>query len=226
MRGTGMKVVIFGASGMVGMGTLLECLDDSRISSVLVIGRSSCGVQHAKLTEILQADFFDFVPIQARFADCDACFFCLGVSAAGMREDVYHHLTYDLTLGAARAILASGARLTFCYVSGEGTDSTERGGVMWARVKGKTENALLGLPFKASYMLRPGFIQPMRGVHSKTTLYHVLITLFRPLFPLLRRLFPQQTTTSVNMGRAMIHLAVEGDSNRVLRSADINRLAR
>jgi uncharacterized protein YbjT (DUF2867 family) len=226
MRGTSMKVVIFGASGMVGMGTLLECLDDSRISSVLVVGRSSCGVQHPKLTEILHADFFDFAAIQGRFADCDACFFCLGVSAAGMREEDYHHLTYDLTLAAARAVVGSGARPTFCYVSGEGTDSTERGRVMWARVKGKTENALLHLPFKASYMLRPGFIQPMRGVRSKTALYHVLITLFRPLFPLLRRLFPQQTTTSVNMGRAMIHLAVAGDASTILRSADINRLAR
>ena len=200
-----MKAIIFGASGMVGMGALLECLDDNRIDSVLVIGRSPCGVAHPKLTEIFLKDFYNYASIQNHFADCDACFFCLGTSAAGKTESEYHHQTYDLTIAAARSLFAANPNMTFCYVSGEGTDSTEKGRMMWARVKGKTENALLNMGFKAAYMLRPGFIEPMRGVRSKTRLYQILITLFRPLFPLIR-LFPH--TTSVNMGRALIRLAV------------------
>ena len=221
-----MRVVIFGASGMVGKGTLLECLDDPRVGSVLVVGRSSCGVQHAKLTELRHTDFFNLASLEPHFATCDACFFCLGVSAAGMREPEYRHLTYGLTLEAARVMSSADPRMTFCYVSGEGTDSTEHGRVMWARVKGATENALLRMPFKAAYMLRPGFIQPLRGVRSKTKLYHLLITVFRPLFPLVRLLLPAYTTTSVNVGRAMICLADAGYPQHILRSADINRIAR
>lgn len=220
-----MRVVIFGASGMLGMGALLECLDDSRVHSVLVVGRTSCGLRDPRLREVLHADFFDFKSLQPLFTDCDACFFCLGVSSAGMSESAYHRLTYDLTLAAAQAMVAANPRMTFCYISGEGTDSTERGRAMWARVKGKTENALQRLPFKASFMLRPGFVQPLRGVRSRTRLYQSLYTVFSPLLPLVRRFFPQYTTTSVNLGRALIRLAAEGDAQQVLRSADINRLA-
>jgi uncharacterized protein YbjT (DUF2867 family) len=219
------KVVIFGASGMVGSGVLLECLDDARVSDVLVIGRSATGITHPKLEEVLHRDFFDYGAIQARLSGWDACFFCLGVSSNGMKEDDYRRLTFDLTMAAARALLAGSPMLTFCFVSGAGTDSTEKGRVMWARVKGKTENALLAMPFKAAYMARPGFIQPLRGVRSKTPLYQFFIVLARPLFPLLRRLFPRQVTTTVEIGRAMIEVVAKGYAKRILDPEDINRLA-
>lgn len=220
-----MRVVLFGATGMVGAGTLLECLDDARVDAVLAVVRRPTGLAHPKLTEAVPADFFDYGGLRARFAECDACFFCLGVSSAGMDEAAYHRLTYDLTLAAARALVAANPRMTFCYVSGQGTDGTERGRSMWARVKGKTENALLALPFKAAYMLRPGFIQPLRGVRSRTKLYQAFYSALGFLLPILRRLAPDQITTTVNVGRALIRLAAEGDGKRILLAADINRLA-
>jgi len=219
------RVVIFGATGMVGAGALLECLDDPRVDAVLAVVRRPTGRTHPKLTEAVQADFFDYDGLRARFAECDACFFCLGVSSAGMDEAAYRHLTYDLTLAAARALVEANPRMTFCYVSGQGTDSTERGRAMWARVKGKTENALLALPFKAAYMLRPGFIQPLKGVRSRTPLYQAFYSALGFLLPVLRRLAPDQITTTVNVGRALIRLAAEGDGKRILLAADINRLA-
>ena len=220
-----MRVVIFGATGMVGAGALLECLDDPRVDAVLAVVRRPTGLTHPKLTEAVHTDFFDYDRLRARFAECDACFFCLGVSSAGMDEAAYRHLTYDLTLAAARALVEANPRMTFCYVSGQGTDSTERGRAMWARVKGKTENALLTLPFKAAYMLRPGFIQPLRGVRSRTPLYQAFYSALGFLLPVLRRLVPDQITTTVNVGRALIRLAAEGDGKRILLAADINRLA-
>ena len=220
-----MRVVIFGATGMVGAGALLECLDDPRVDAVLAVVRRPTGLTHPKLTEAVHADFFDYDRLRARFAECDACFFCLGVSSAGMDEAAYRHLTYDLTLAAARALVEANPRMTFCYVSGQGTDSTERGRAMWARVKGKTENALLALPFKGAYMLRPGFIQPLRGVRSRTPLYQAFYSALGFLLPVLRRLAPDQITTTVNVGRALIRLAAEGDGKRILLAADINRLA-
>lgn len=220
-----MNVVLFGATGMVGGGVLQECLVDPRVSSVLVVGRSSCGQTHPKLHEVLHADFFDYAAIQPRFADRDACFFCLGVSAAGKDEVTYRHLTYDLTLAAARAMAAANGRMTFCYVSGAGTDSTERGRMMWARVKGATENALLRLPFRAAFMLRPGFIQPLKGVKSRTPAYRAAYAVFAPLFPLLRRLAPRYVTTTAAVGRAMIALAIHGYAKPILEPEDINRLA-
>jgi uncharacterized protein YbjT (DUF2867 family) len=220
-----MKVVIFGATGMVGGGALLECLDDPRVEAVLAVVRSPSGRRHSKLEEVTHGDFFDFEPLRSRFADCDACFFCLGVSAAGMREDAYHHLTYDLTLAAARVLAAANPRMTFCYVSGQGTDATERGRIMWARVKGKTENALLRLPFRAAFMFRPGFIQPQRGVRSKTPAYNAFYAVFGPLFPILRRLFPRSATTTVALGRALIEVAARGYARPVLETRDINALA-
>jgi len=219
-----MNVMIFGATGMVGMGALLECLDDSRVQSVLVVGRSSCGVQHAKLTEVLHQDFFNYGALADRFRDRDACFFCLGVSSAGMDEPKYHRLTYDLTLAGAQAMATANKRMTFCYVSGQGTDSSERGRSMWARVKGQTENALLRLPFKAAYMFRPGLIQSMRGVRSKTKLYNAMYAVFGPLVPLLRRLFPNHVTTTVIVGRALINVAANGYSKPHLETRDINAL--
>jgi uncharacterized protein YbjT (DUF2867 family) len=220
-----MRVVLFGATGMVGASALIECLGDPRVESVLVVGRRSSGVSLPKVTEIVHSDFLDFGPIQARFADCDACFFCLGVSAGGMSEEAYHRVTYELTLAAARSMLAANAKLTFCYVSGAGTDSTERGRAMWARVKGKTENALLALPFKAAFMLRPAYIQPLRGVQSKTPQYRTLYAVLAPLYPLLRRLAPRHVTTSVDLGRALIRLAAEGYPRPIVHTEDINRLA-
>jgi nucleoside-diphosphate-sugar epimerase len=169
-----MNVIIFGATGMVGKGALLECLDDGRVENVLVVTRHPIAVSHPKLHDVVHHDFFDFLDIQPQFVNFDACFFCLGVSSIGMSEIEYHRLTYDLTLAAATAIASvTSRRLTFCYVSGEGTDSTERGRVAWARI-GKTENALLRLPFKAAFMFRPGYIQPLKGIRSKTRWYQAL----------------------------------------------------
>ncbi len=219
-----MKVVLFGATGMVGAGVLQECLADPRVEAVLVIGRSSCGIADPKLQEILQADFFDLTAIVPRLAGIDACFFCLGVSSAGMAEAEYRRLTYDLTLAAAKAMLAGAGRPVFCYVSGAGTDSTEHGRMMWARVKGATENALLKLPFRAAFMFRPGYIQPLRGIRSKTRLYQAVYDVVGPLYPLLRRIAPRFVTTTTALGRAMIEVAVNGASGPILESDDINRL--
>jgi len=210
---------------MVGAGALIECLDVPRVRSVLAIGRSPTGRSHPKLREALHSDFFEYDTLRADFASCDACFFCLGVSAVGMAEAAYSRLTYDLTLAAARAMVASNPNLTFCYVSGVGTDSTERGRTMWARVKGRTENALVALPFKAAYMFRPGFIQPMKGVRSKTGWYQAMYTLTAPFFPVLQRLFPRASTTTANLGRALIEVAVKGYPKPILYSPEINALA-
>jgi uncharacterized protein YbjT (DUF2867 family) len=221
-----MNVVIFGATGMVGKGVLLECLDDLRVDRVLVVSRRPVEVMHRKLHEIIHQDFFDFTSLGSQFADLDACFFCLGVSSVGMSESDYRHLTYDLTLAAARTLArTAGPRLTFCYVSGEGTDSTERGRPAWARVKGKTENALLALPFKAAYMFRPGYIQPMKGIRSKTRWYQAMYDAIGFLYPVLRRLIPRYVTTTVNLGRAMVQVAATGYPKQILYSPDINRLA-
>jgi uncharacterized protein YbjT (DUF2867 family) len=220
-----MKVIIFGATGMVGSGVLHECLKEPLVDAILVIGRRPSGVTHPKIHEILHEDFFGYGAIQAEFAGYDACFFCLGVTSVGKNEDEYRHLTYDLTLAAASSISAVNGSLTFCYVSGTGTDGTERGCIMWARVKGRTENALLRMPFKAAYMFRPGYIQPLEGVRSKTAWYQALYAGARVLYPVLRRLFPRYVTTTVNVGRAMIHVARSGYSKRVLESDDINRAA-
>src|SRR5258706_10859122 len=220
-----MKVVIFGATGMVGKGVLLECLDDAGVEHVLPVSRHATDVSHPKIREIVHADFTEFRSIQTTFAALDACFYCLGVTVVGLDESQYCHLTYDLTVAAATALAsATAGRLTFCYVSGEGTDSTERGRTMWAGVKGKPENALLQ-PFKAAFMFRPGYIQPLRGIRSKTRWYQALYDVIGPLYPILRRLLPQYVTTTVNIGRAMIHVAATGSSKRILSSADINQLS-
>ena len=221
-----MKVVIFGATGMVGKGVLLECLEDARVEYVLLVSRHPVDVSHPKIREIVHSDFADFGSVQAQLIDLDACFYCLGVTAVGLGESQYHQLTYVLTLAAATALASmSAGRLTFCYVSGKGTDSTEHGRTMWARVKGKTENALLRLPFKAAFMFRPGYIQPLRGIRSKTRWYQVLYDVLGPFYPILRRLFPGYVTTTENIGRAMIHVAADGYAKRILSSADINQLS-
>jgi len=220
-----MKAILFGATGMVGAGVLRQCLGDPRVESVLAVGRSSCGITHPKLAEIQHTDFFDYTAIQPRLAGYDACFFCLGVSSAGMTEAKYRRLTYDLTLAAAKALLAVNPQLTFCYVTGVGTDSTERGGSIFARVKAATENALLRLPFKAAFMFRPGFIQPLDGIRSKTGLYQAFYTVLGPLYRIVRRIAPKYVTTTTAVGRAMIRVATHGYSKPILETTDINTAA-
>ena len=210
---------------MVGGGVLLECLDDPRVTAVTVVGRRTCGITHPKLAEILHADVFDLTPLRPRLTGLDACFFCLGTTSAGKSEGDYTRQTYDLTLSAARTLADASPGLTFVYVSGQGTDTSEKGRVMWARVKGRTENALLALPFRAAYMLRPGLIEPLRGARSRTPLYHAFYVAFGWLWPVLRRLAPDSVTTTTAVGRAMIALAAHGDAKTILDPADINRLA-
>lgn len=219
-----MKVVIFGSTGMVGVGVLLECLEDARVESVLVVNRTPLGRTHPKLREVLHADFFQAEPLRDLCADRDACFFCLGVTSVGLDEPTYTHLTYDLTIGVARAIVRPG--MTMCYVTGAGTDSTGQGSRMWARVKGRTENALIAMPFKAAYMFRPGYIQPMKGVRSKTGWYQAIYTVVAPLYPVLHAVAPGSTTTTVEMGKAMIQVADAGYPKFVLDPRDISALAR
>ena len=209
---------------MVGSGVLAECIKEPNVQSVLVVGRKPCDVAHPKLRELIRSDFFDYSDARADLKGYDACFFCLGVSAAGMTEAAYYRLTYDLTISAASALAELSPKLTFCYVSGEGTDSTEHGRFMWARVKGKTENHLLAMPLNA-YMFRPGFIQPVKGARSKTKLYRAVYTVLGPLYPLLKRLLPSHVTTTANVGRAMIQVAANGYSKHVLENQDINSLA-
>ncbi len=219
-----MNVLIFGATGMVGDGVLHDCLADPRVKSVLSIGRSPLGISHPKLREMRRLDFFDYRDVMRDLESIDACFFCLGVSSVGMSESEYSRQTYDFTLAAARALATSHPRATFCYVSGQGTDSSERGRTMWARVKGKTENALLALPLE-TYLFRPGFVRPRAGKKSKTRLYRVLYVVAAPLYPLLHRFAPSHVTTSENMGRAMINAATVGYEKKVLDNADINALS-
>ncbi|HJP58633.1 MAG TPA: hypothetical protein VJ865_01485 [Gemmatimonadaceae bacterium] len=218
-----MKVLLFGATGMVGDGVLHECLADPRVASILAVSRSALSITHARLREIRRKDFFDYRDLSSELEDVDACFFCLGVSSIGMSEKDYHHLTYDLTLSAASALAAAHPNATFCYVSGEGTDSSERGRRMWARVKGKTENALLALPLDA-YMFRPGFIRPRPGARSKTRWYRLAYAILNPLYPLLSKLAPRHMTTSENVAHAMLAVADVGYEKRVLENLDINAL--
>lgn len=219
-----MKVILFGATGMVGAGVLRECLRDDRVREVLSVQRSASGTKHPKLRELVRSDFLDLRDARVDFTGADACFFCLGVTAVGKTEEAYTRLTYDITLAAGTTLSELNPRMTFCYVSGQGTDSTEKGRIMWARVKGRTENALLRLPLEA-YMLRPGYIQPMGGIVSKTRVYRVFYQVMAPLYPVLRRLAPNLVTTNEAVGRAMIELAVSGYPKRLIEVKDINVLA-
>ena len=219
-----MKVILFGATGMVGQGVLRECLLDADVESVLAIGRSPTGQRHAKLREIVHDDFLDYSAIESELTGYDACFFCLGVSSVGMNEERYRHLTYDITLAAARTLARLNPQMVFVYVTGRGTDLTERGSLMWARVKGKTENDLLKLPFKAAYMFRPAGIQPLHGIRSKTGWVQAIYVGTAPLLSLLNRVAPKYMTTTEQVGRAMIGVARDGFPRPVLESEDINKL--
>jgi uncharacterized protein YbjT (DUF2867 family) len=219
-----MNVLLFGTTGMVGQGALRECLLDPEVEKVVTVGRSATRQQHPKLREIVHTDLLDFSAIESELTGFDACFFCLGVSAAGLTEEQYQRVTYDITLAAAQTLVRLNPGMTLIYVSGSGTDSTEHGRIMWARVKGATENALLRLPFKAAYMFRPAGIQPLHGIKSKTKLYRAFYAVTRPIFPLLKALFPNYVTTTEHLGRAMIKVAKQGAPKAVLEAADINQI--
>jgi uncharacterized protein YbjT (DUF2867 family) len=220
-----MKVLLFGATGMVGQGVLRECLIDSTITRIVTVVRKPTGRNHEKLGEVVQPDLATLASIERELTGFDACFFCAGVSALGMTEQEYTRVTHDLTLGVARTLLRTSPDLTFVYVSGAGTDSSEKSRMMWARVKGRTENALLALPFRAAYMFRPGAIMPLHGIRSSTRWYNLAYAAIRPVYPMLRRIAPGIITTTEQLGRAMIAVARSGYSTHVLETADINRLA-
>lgn len=221
-----MKVVLFGATGMVGQGVLRECLLDPDVESVITIGRSAPAVRNPKLRNIVQPDLFHYSSVEPQLTGLDACFFCLGVSSAGLSEEQYEKLTCTLTVAAGETLSRLNPGMTFVYVSGAGTDSTEKGRIMWARVKGKTENALMRMPFKGAYMFRPGIIQPLHGEVSKTKAYRILYAVFKPLFPVILRLFPRQVLTTEQIGRAMIHVARHGAAKKILEIGDIAACAK
>jgi uncharacterized protein YbjT (DUF2867 family) len=220
------KVLLFGGSGMVGQAVLRECLLDPRVDTVLSVGRSSTGRQAEKLQELLQPDLSDLTGVEDRLRGFDACFDCLGVSSVGMSEADYRRVTYDLTVSIAQTLARLDPGMTFAYISGAGTDSTERGRSMWARVKGQTENALLRMPFKAAYMFRPGIIRSLHGIRSKTTTYRVLYAILLPFILLAGAVSPNSITTTEKIGRAMIHVAIEGPPSHILTTAQINALGK
>ena len=220
-----LKVVITGATGMVGKGVLLECLDSGDVDSVLLINRRSINMDHPKLKEIIHNDFYDLSSIEDQLTGYDACFFCLGTSAYRMSEEDYTKITYDLTLHFANTLLKQNPGMTFCYVSGQGTDSTEKSRMMWANVKGKTESAILKMPFKKAYMFRPGFIQPMRGIKSSTKMYNTMYVIMKPFVPLLKLFFSKSMTDTDRVGKAMINSVTKGYDKTHLDNKDINKLA-
>ena len=219
-----LNIIITGASGMVGKGVLLYCLEDANVSSVLAVVRSPLGISHPKLKELIQEDFCDFSGRENDLKGYNACYFCLGVSSAGMNEAEYSKITYDITLSFASVLHKASPGCVFCYVSGQGTDSSEKGRVMWARVKGRTENALLNMGFRDAYMFRPGFIKALRGVKSKTKLYALLYMLFKPFFPLIM-LSEKLATDTDRIAKAMIRVSINKNEVKFLNNSDINRIA-
>jgi len=220
-----MRVILFGGTGMVGRGVLKECKRDSEIAEVLAVGRTALGRTDAKGSQIVAEDLFDLDDEEYRLTGFDACFFCLGVSSSGMNEADYWRVTYELTMSVARRLVRLNPEMVFEYVSGMGTDSSEKGRVMWARVKGKTENDLMALGFKGAYMFRPGVIVPMDGIKSKTKAYQMFYSMGGPLLSLMRVVFPRYTTTTRELGRAMIRVAKVGFEKRVIETGDIGRIA-
>lgn len=218
-----MNVLLFGATGMIGQGVLREALLDPDVERVVAVGRSATDQQQPKLRDLVVPDIADLTGVESELAGFDACFFCLGVSSAGMSEERYTRVTFDLTLAVAATLARLNPQMTFVYVSGMGTDSTERGRVMWARVKGRTENALLRQPFKAAYMVRPGVIIPLHGIRSKTMWYRLLYAATRPLYPVVKAVAPNAVTTTEQMGRAMLALVRRGYATPILETKDINR---
>jgi uncharacterized protein YbjT (DUF2867 family) len=216
-----MKVIITGATGMVGEGVLHSALNSDAVTAVLSISRKACGVRHAKLTELIHGDFLDLSTVEAQLAGYDAVFFCAGVSSLGKSEVEYTRLTHTMTLHMAQTVLRHNPGMTFCYVSGTGTDSSEKGRQMWARVKGRTENDLLKLGFKSAVMFRPGFIKPMDGMQNTNKLYRYVM----PLYPLLRAFFPGAVCTLEDLGKAMLAVTQKAPENPVLDNHAITRTA-
>jgi uncharacterized protein YbjT (DUF2867 family) len=220
-----MKVILTGATGMVGKGVLYQCFDDPSVEQVLAIGRAPLGETNPKLKELTLKDLNDYSAVEDQLKGYDACFFCLGVSSAGMSEPDYTKITYDLTIALAKALVKASPQATFIYVSGAGTDSTAKGRSMWARVKGRVENELLAMGFKAAYMFRPGLIVPKRGIKSRTALYRAFYTVGTPLMPLLESAFPKAVTDTDKVGKAMINVAAKGYEKKYLENGDINQAA-
>lgn len=221
---TAVNVILFGVTGMVGSGVLRELLLDPGVERVLLVVRNPSGRTEPKTEELVLPGYTDLSALGRVAADFDACFFCVGAASAGMSEDAYTKVTYDLTLAVGETLAAARPGMTFVYVSGEGSDSTEQGRTMWARVRGRTENALLRLPLR-TYVLRPGFIQPMHGERSRTRLYRIFYVLTGPLYPLLKRVAPKHVTTTELVGRAMLSLARADREDPVLHNQDINALS-
>ena len=217
-----MKVIVYGGSGMIGGGVIRACLQDNAVTEILSVGRAPLAIHAAKLQSCVMSDMLDYSAVMPTLVGYDACFYCLGVSSLGLDEDAYTRITYAYTMAAAHALLAANPRMTFIFVSGSGADSSERGRTMWARVKGKTENALFKLPFRAVYVFRPSFVQPVQGATSRTTAYRVIYGAIAPLMPALRVLFPKSITTTDKIGRAMLALAKGGGAQTLLHNADIN----
>lgn len=222
----GLNAVIFGASGMVGQSVLRECLLDAGIAAVTTVSRSPMQLTQPKLRNLVHADFLDFSALAKQLKGTDVCFYCLGIASAGLSEEEYKKVTCDYTLAAAKTQLKINPELTFIFISGAGADSSERGRVMWARIKGKTENALFALNFKSVYAIRPAFIQPLHGITSRTRLYRILYRVFWPFMPLIKFLAPNSVTTTEDLGKVMVHLAREGTLQRLLESRDIVALAK
>lgn len=220
-----MNILVFGATGMVGQGVLRECLLESEVSLVQTVGRTATGASHDRLRELVHGDMWNYADIEESLMGFDACFFCLGVTSSGMKEEDYDRITYGITLAAAEALSRLNLQMTFIYVSGAGTDSSEKGRIMWARVKGKTENALLRLPFAGAYMFRPGVIEPLHGIQSKTGVYRAMYAIAGPILPLLRRLFPNQVLSTEQIGRAMLEVTKHGFPKKILESKDIRTAA-
>ncbi|MEO0740496.1 MAG: NAD(P)H-binding protein [Bacteroidota bacterium] len=218
-----MTVLLFGATGMIGHGTLSAALADDRVTRVLSVVRRPSGRRHAKLNELVHADMMDLAPIADTLAEADACLFCLGISSAGMPEADYRRITYDLTLSVAQALVERNPAMTFVYVSGAGSNAASR--TMWARVKGEIEQALQGLPFGAVYNARPGFIQPVGGATSRTTLYRVLYAVMAPLTPILRRLASKSLLDSDELGRALVQAGLAGAASSILEVPALQDLA-
>ena len=218
-----MKVIITGSTGMVGKAVLLECIDDTRVEEILLINRKPLGITNPKVKEVIHKDFMDFTAIQDQLNGYDLCCHCMGVSSAGMNEEQYSKLTFDISEALANTLYSTNPNMVFNYVTGTGTDSTEKGSNIWARVKGKTENMILQMGFKDAYMFRPGIILPEKGIESKTSLYNIFYVIARPLFPLLKKI--KSVTTTTNIGKAMINTYYHPQALKHLEGKDIKDMA-
>lgn len=216
------NAVIFGATGMIGQGVLIECLEHPAVKSILVIGRRSCGKQNPKLKEIIHSDFLDYASIEQELSGYNTCFYCLGVSSSGMSPEAYYTITHDYTVAAAEVLSRLNQEMVFCFISGAGTDDSEQSRMRWARVKGKAENSLKSFPFKDLYLMRPAYIQHRKGVRPSYVFYRI----FAPVYPLLRSLFPRMVTDTEEVGRAMINAVLYGSEKQTLENKHIIELAK